>query len=657
MKIGIWLFWLLCFTLAEVDGAAPEALRVEVEGRSREAIVYQADQGGRAAPLVLVFHGHGGTAQRAAKSLRVHEAWPEACTVYLQGIPTPGRLTDPEGKRNGWQHAVGEQEDRDLKFVDLLLQRLKERYPIDDRKVFAMGHSNGGGFTYLLWRERADRFAGFAPSAAVCRQVQQLVSKPAIHVAGRNDQLVRFAAQEQSMAAVRRQLAVKPVGAPWDKQSIRYQTAQGVPWIEWIHGGTHQYPAEATDRIVAFFREVCDGVDPPESPDDGHSKPWPLDTWTRVPERFPTEEGIAEGVEAFFYEGLPYQGKPTRVFAYMGYPAEAHQELGRRWPAMVLLHGGGGTAFDLWVKRWNERGYAAIAIDLCGCIPVGTYGNWKRHPWAGPPGWDASFDQIDQPIEDQWTYHAVGAAILGHNLLRGDPKIDPDRTGVTGISWGGYLTSIVAGVDPRYQLAVPVYGCGYLGENSAWRDRFQQMGPEKSTRWLDQWDPSVYLSRAKMPMLWVNGTNDFAYPMDSWQKSYRLPGGPRTLALRIRMPHGHGEAGEGPEEIRVFADQWLRGGAPLGRWIDQGMEGRTAWGRFQSDVAIERVELAYTCDSGPWQERRWEAVEGRLDQERTRVEVEVPEGATVGYWNLFDSRQCVSSSQHWMIDPKEDRQP
>lgn len=87
------------------------------------------------------------------------------------------------------------------------------------------------------------------------------------------------------------------------------------------------------------------------------------------------------------------------------------------------------------------------------------------------------------------------------------------------------------------------------------------------------------------------------------------------------------------------------------------MEGRTAWGRFQSDVAIERVELAYTCDSGPWQERRWEAVEGRLDQERTRVEVEVPEGATVAYWNLFDSRQCVSSSQHWMIDPKEDRQP
>ena len=166
MKIGIWLVWLVGLALAGVDAAAPEALEVEVEGRSREAIVYKPDKVGTQAPLVLVFHGHGGTAQRAARSLHVHEAWPEACTVYLQGIPTPGRLTDPEGKRNGWQHAAGEHEDRDLKFVDLLLQKLKERYPIDDRKVFAMGHSNGGGFTYHLWRERADRFAGIAPSAA-----------------------------------------------------------------------------------------------------------------------------------------------------------------------------------------------------------------------------------------------------------------------------------------------------------------------------------------------------------------------------------------------------------------------------------------------------------------------------------------------------------
>ncbi|MFN5852562.1 MAG: hypothetical protein ACK44Q_12105, partial [Pirellulaceae bacterium] len=66
MKIGIWLVWLVGLALAGVDAAAPEALEVEVEGRSREAIVYKPDKVGTQAPLVLVFHGHGGTAQRAA---------------------------------------------------------------------------------------------------------------------------------------------------------------------------------------------------------------------------------------------------------------------------------------------------------------------------------------------------------------------------------------------------------------------------------------------------------------------------------------------------------------------------------------------------------------------------------------------------------------
>jgi hypothetical protein len=112
------------------------------------------------------------------------------------------------------------------------------------------------------------------------------------------------------------------------------------------------------------------------------------------PEVFPTNDFAAEGVRAFFYEGLIYQGKPTRVFAYYGFPKGAK---GAKFPAMVLIHGGGGTAFDRWVRVWTARGYAAIAMDLCGCVPDGTYGNWKRHGQGGPPGWDASFDQIDAP--------------------------------------------------------------------------------------------------------------------------------------------------------------------------------------------------------------------------------------------------------------------
>ena len=64
-----------------------------------------------------------------------------------------------------------------------------------------------------------------------------------------------------------------------------------------------------------------------------------------------------------------------------------------------------------------------------------------------------------------------------------------------------------------------------------------------------------------MPMLFVNGTNDFAYPLDSYQKSYRLVKD-RTLCVTVNMPHGHPQ-GWAPVEIGLFVDQHLRKGKPL----------------------------------------------------------------------------------------------
>ncbi len=363
----------------------------------------------------------------------------------------------------------------------------------------------------------------------------------------------------------------------------------------------------------------------------------------RIPAVFPAEALPADGVKSLFFEGVPYQGKPTRVFAYYGVPAGSE---GKKLPAMVLIHGGGGTAFDSWVKVWNARGYAAIAMDTCGCVPVGTYGHWKRHEHGGPPGWDASFGQLDTPVEDQWTYHAVSAVARAHSLIRSYPEIDADRIGVTGISWGGYLTSIVAGVDSRFKLAVPVYGCGFLGDNSAWLGSFEKLGPAPAALWLRQWDPSSYLGQAKMPMLWVNGTNDFAYPMDSWQKSYRLPKGERTLCFRVRMPHGHGPAGENPEEIHLFANHILRGEKPLPKFTAQGHTADEVWTTFESAVPLSKAELCFTRATGKWQDRLWEAVPATIDTQTRRITAPLPTDAKVYYLNLFDNRNIVVSTEH-----------
>jgi hypothetical protein len=130
--------------------------------------------------------------------------------------------------------------------------------------------------------------------------------------------------------------------------------------------------------IVVVGSRVASG----EAPAPGRAA-FDLSWLLKPPATFAADDLQVEGVQSLYYEGVPYEGRPTRIFAYTGFPAVDPARPEQKVPAMVLIHGGGGTAFDRWVKVWTERGYAAIAMDLCGCVPVGTYGNWKRHEHGG----------------------------------------------------------------------------------------------------------------------------------------------------------------------------------------------------------------------------------------------------------------------------------
>ncbi len=370
---------------------------------------------------------------------------------------------------------------------------------------------------------------------------------------------------------------------------------------------------------------------------------WNLEELSKPPKFQLAQDFMLDNdIKAIFYEGLPWKGKNTQVFAWYGAPKHNSNE---KFPAMVLIHGGGGTAFAEWVRLWIGRGYCAIAMDLCGCVPKGEYANWKRHDLGGPPGW-GGFDQIDWDIEDQWTYHAIADIILAHSLILSFPEVDPRRIGMTGISWGGYLNCIVSGVDSRFRFGVPVYGCGFLGDNSCWLPIFAQMGEEKAKKWINLWDPSNYLGNTIMPMLWVSGTNDFAYPMDSLQKSYRATKGQRNLCIRIRMPHGHGGAGENPEEIHIFANSLLKGGESLAKITKQGLDSDILWAEYDSVVPVVNAELCYTTDTGDWFSRMWYSAPAGLNSVERIVSAKLPQNVTVCYLNIIDERKLVSSTEH-----------
>jgi polyhydroxybutyrate depolymerase len=256
MRLGLILG--LAFLLGSklVASDALQRLTFSVDGVAREALAHVPEKiPADGAPLVFAFHGHGGSMEQASRSFPIHKSWPEAIVVYPQGLPTAGQLTDKAGNEAGWQGRAGTGGDRDLKFFDVMLADLRKKYAIDARRIHATGHSNGGGFTYLLWAERGEVFASLAPSSALlARGYQKFKPKPVLHIGSPQDELVKFSWQQRMIDHV---LGLNGCGSfkPAAMGYTLYPSAKGADVAIYLHTGGHRYPTDtAPSLIVKFFQ-------------------------------------------------------------------------------------------------------------------------------------------------------------------------------------------------------------------------------------------------------------------------------------------------------------------------------------------------------------------------------------------------------------------
>jgi polyhydroxybutyrate depolymerase len=238
-------------------GAEPAPTKWTVDGIEREALVYLPSTASKSKPpVIFAFHGHGGNMHFAARGMGIQNYWPEAIVVYPQGSPTAGIIMDLEGKQPGWQREAGQEHDRDLKFVDAILASLREKYSIDENRVYATGFSNGGLFTYLLLSQRPNVFAAFAPGGAVLLpQVPLTQARPVLHYGGQNDRLARFDKQQATIDQLLKFNNCSAQGESCGAVCIVYHSAGGAPVETFIHSGGHSYPQAVTPLIVKFFKE------------------------------------------------------------------------------------------------------------------------------------------------------------------------------------------------------------------------------------------------------------------------------------------------------------------------------------------------------------------------------------------------------------------
>jgi polyhydroxybutyrate depolymerase len=241
-------------------GAEPVRWTWNIDGTKRQALVYIPAASTGLAPVVFAFHGHGGTMQSSAERLGIHRLWPEAVVIYPQGLPTPGRNHDPQGKKPGWNPAWKES-NRDLKFFDAMFALLSKKLKIDPKRVYVEGSSNGTGLTCLIWAARPDSVAavGIICGGAADEKVRNaLKPRPVFHVAGLTDKTVPFALQKQMIDFYIKLNGcdTKGKGTSTIVGLAEYPSAIGAPVETFIHDGGHGIPQTAPKPLVEFFKRI-----------------------------------------------------------------------------------------------------------------------------------------------------------------------------------------------------------------------------------------------------------------------------------------------------------------------------------------------------------------------------------------------------------------
>jgi len=192
-----------------------------------------------------------------------------------------------------------------------------------------------------------------------------------------------------------------------------------------------------------------------------------------------------------------------RVSARLYLPAEELGFAGKR-PVIFYIHGGPQSQerpdfswFSMpLIQFLTLNGLAVFVPNVRGSSGYGLdYMKRVDHDWGG-------LDRLDH--------------IAAFEPLRRDERLDLDRVGVTGRSYGGYMTLTLAGRHPeRWKAACDMFGPYNLFTfldrlPETWKTSFYlEIGhPEKDRELLADRSPSTHLHQLACPMLVIQGAND-----------------------------------------------------------------------------------------------------------------------------------------------------
>jgi dipeptidyl aminopeptidase/acylaminoacyl peptidase len=243
-------------------------------------------------------------------------------------------------------------------------------------------------------------------------------------------------------------------------------------------------------------------------------------------------------------ESIEWENEGFHVQGWLLYPADYNPA--KKYPLIVSVHGGPSAAIG---SSWEGGGalFSAMGYFVFSPNPRGSYGQGERFTQAN--------------VKD-FGYGDLRDILKGMDTLEAKIPIDKNREGLTGWSYGGFMTMFAVTQTTRFKAAVAGAGISdwksYYGENS-----------------IDQWmlpffgktvydDPAVYakssaieyIKNVKTPTLVIVGDRDGECPapqsFEFWH-ALRAEGVKTQLVVYPNEGHGFRD----PEHIRDRNERFL----------------------------------------------------------------------------------------------------
>lgn len=306
------------------------------------------------------------------------------------------------------------------------------------------------------------------------------------------------------------------------------------------HTGTHfAFTSEASDRAPEAF------VSPA-----GRFAPLEISAVNAGAPKHPI--GATEVLSWKSKDGLSIEGLLTLP---VGYAA------GARVPLLLVVHGGPAGVFrqnylcaasPYPIASFSAQGYAVLRVN-----PRGSSGYGRSFRFANEADWGG------RDFEDLMT--GVDAAIE-------KGVADPDRMGVMGWSYGGFMTSWILTHTDRFKAASVGAAVTNLVSFTGTTDIPGFIPDYFRGEFWDAWDawvahsPLAHVKKAKTPALIQHGEADDRVPLSQGYELYnalKRRGVPVEMVVYPRAPHG-------PREPKQLTDLAKRNLEFFEKWVKKG---------------------------------------------------------------------------------------